>query len=485
MTLEDSVASSRATSAGGMNIYVDLDGTLVKSDILFEGVIALLKKRFTFIFYFPFWILKGKPFFKHAVFSRLEYDFSTLPYTTELVEYLREEKRKGRKIVLATGNCTEVANSISRELPIFDGILATETQNLAGRLKLERIKQHANGQPFAYAGNSSADHPILEASEEPILVNPTASLKRKWKSRTAHRTIDGRTIGPIRSIVKSMRVHQWVKNALLFVPLFLSHQAGELAKLADVTVGFLAFSLIASGTYLLNDLLDITADRKHLVKRRRPFAAADLPILPGCWAIIGLVGVGALIAYAVSPKLLLMCGIYLVGTLTYSFFTKSFIILDAINLAGLYTVRLGAGAAIIDTALSFWLLGFSMFVFLSLAFIKRCTELAHRKDSQDVALHGRDYRAEDLSLIKSMGVASGFIAILVVAMYINHEDVTTMYREPRILWLICPVVLYWLMRMWIKMGRGEMYTDPVEFSIRDRTSLLCGLLIVLTILAAI
>lgn len=479
------MTSSRAAPTGALNIYVDLDGTLVKSDILFEGIIALLKKRFTFIFYFPFWLLKGKPFFKRAVFSRLEFDFSTLPFTAELVEYLRQEKCKGRKIVLATGNCVEVANSVARELPIFDGILATETQNLAGTIKLERIKQHANGQPFSYAGNSSADHPILEASEEPILVNPTAALKWKWKSRTAHRTIDGRTNSPIKSIVKSMRVHQWVKNALLFVPLFLSHQAGELDKLIDVTVGFFAFSLIASGTYLFNDLLDVAADRKHHVKRRRPFATADLPIVPGCWAIIGLVGVGALSAYVVSPKLLMMCGIYLVGTLTYSFFTKSFIILDAINLAGLYTVRLGAGAAIIDTALSFWLLGFSMFVFLSLAFIKRCTELAHRNDPQDIALHGRDYRAEDLSLIKSMGVSSGFIAILVVAMYINHEDVTTMYREPRILWLICPTVLYWLMRMWIKMGRGEMYVDPVEYSLKDRTSLLCGLLIVITIVAAI
>lgn len=468
-----------------MNIYVDLDGTLVKSDILLEGIVGLLKKRFVYIFSLPFWILKGKPFFKNAIFSRLNYDFSTLPYTIELVDHLKQEKDKGRKIILATGNCLEVANSVCRELPIFDGILATEHQNLAGRLKLEKIRQHANGEPFSYAGNSSVDHQILEASDEAILVNPTASLKRKWKSRTAHKIIDGRRIGPIKSIVKSMRVHQWIKNALLFVPLVLSHQANNLEMLVYVAIGFVSFSFIASGTYLLNDLLDISADRKHPVKRHRPFAAADLPILSGCCAIIGLIGIGALLAYAVSLKFLMTCGIYLIGTLTYSFWLKSYIILDAINLAGLYIVRLIAGAVITGTVLSFWLLSFSMFVFLSLAFIKRCTELAHQKDIQNESLHGRDYRAEDLSLIKSMGVSASFVSILVVAMYINHEDVTILYRQPQILWIICPIVLYWLMRMWIKMGRGEMYVDPVEFSIKDRASLLCGVLIAVTILAAI
>jgi len=468
-----------------MNIYVDLDGTLVKSDLLVEGIFALIKQQFMLIFMLPFWLLKGKAYFKNSIFYHVDFDFSALPYSSEFVDYLKRERSNGRKIILATGNCLAVAEAVQRNLPIFDGIMATEEVNLTGPTKLEKIRQHAEGQPFSYAGNSSVDQEILEAAEEPVLVNPTSALRKKWKSRQPHKIFDSKTKSFFRSAISAMRVHQWTKNTLLLVPLLLSHQANNIAMLIAVIAGFLAFSLIASGTYLFNDLLDISADRQHPVKKHRPFASAELSVFAGCYLIVALVGSGFLLAYWISLDFLLMCGVYLVGTLAYSFVFKSYIILDAINLAGLYTVRLLAGAVISNTELSFWLLSFSMFIFLSLAFIKRCTELAGKSKVGERSLHGRDYGVDDLSNIRSMGIASGFVSILVVAMYINSEEVVQTYRQPQLLWLICPVLLYWLMRLWIKMDRGEMHVDPVVYSIKDRTSILCGLSVVMTIFAAV
>ena len=468
-----------------MNIYVDLDGTLVKSDLLQEGLVCLLKQRFIYIFAMPFWLLKGKAFFKTAIFTRLNTDFSNLPFTQELLDYLQQEKSKGRKIILTTGNSIEVANAVCGQLPIFDGVIATENQNMVGNKKLETIRHHAGGEPFSYAGNSAVDHPILLASAEPILVNPSASLRKKWRSLDAFKTIESQKPGYFKLLIKSMRVHQWAKNILLFAPLFLAHKANDLEVLTSVAIGFVSFSLIASGTYLLNDLLDIPADRQHPVKRHRPFAAAELPISFGLFAIAGLLGFGALLAYMVSLEFLGMCGIYLIGTLAYSFYIKSYIILDVITLTALYIIRLFSGAVIAATSLSFWLLGFAMFVFLSLAFLKRCTELGFHGSVGNESLAGRDYRIEDLSLVRSMGVASSFVSVLVIAMYINSEDVILLYRHPQTLWVICPVVLYWLMRMWIKSNRGELHDDPVEFSIKDPVSLLCGAIVVVTLLAAI
>jgi 4-hydroxybenzoate polyprenyltransferase len=286
--------------------------------------------------------------------------------------------------------------------------------------------------------------------------------------------------------LRALRVHQWLKNVLVFLPLLLAHRIGDMALLARVGIAFVAFCACASATYVLNDLLDVRADRAHVRKRLRPFASGALQPRDGWLAASGLLLVGAALAFALrtTPRFALVLGLYCLFTVAYSIYLKRIAILDVMCLAGLYTLRIFAGGAAADIAPSFWLLAFSMFIFLSLAIVKRYTELETAAQA-DGTLSGRAYGRDDAALLLGLGPAAGFVAVLVIALYINSPESLALYGHPKFLWLLCPLILYWVTRVWFLTKRGHMHDDPVVFAATDPTSLVLGALCALLVRLAV
>jgi len=453
-------------------IYVDLDGTLIATDMLWESICLLLRKRPVDALQLPLWLLAGKAGFKQRLATRVASDPTTLPYRREVIEYLEREQQRGREIVLATATHRQVADGIAAHLGFFCDVLATdEGTNLSGDTKLEQIQMHAESRPFEYLGNSSADLPVWERAHRVVLVSPSRAAARGAEQLDAPKhEIETVSLG-WRPLFRALRIHQWSKNALLFVPLLLAHEIGDPARLLAVLVAFLCFSLIASATYLLNDLLDIEADRQHPRKSKRPFATGALPIPTGFALIAGLLlaGFGAsllLLPLAVTGMLLL----YLISTAAYSFYFKEQLFLDVLLLAGLYTLRVLTGAAAGEVPVSPWLLAFSTFFFLGLALVKRYVELLSAKTQEREHLARRGYRVDDLSVVESMGITSGYLAVLVLCLYVSNDDVSRLYPNPNLLWLISPIMLYWITRMWFLARRGSLPDDPVLFAVTDGTS---------------
>ena len=283
---------------------------------------------------------------------------------------------------------------------------------------------------------------------------------------------------PLRAL-KALRPHQWVKNSLVFAPALLAHDVANPSRLADTAIAFACFCAVASGTYLVNDMLDVEADRKHPRKRHRPFAAGTLKTSTGIVMATLLVCGGFAASSQLLPGLFTaMLGIYFGLTTLYSIFLKEQLFLDVLLLAALYTLRVLAGGVAAAVPISPWLLAFSVFFFLSLAFVKRYVELlgAQATDSGDLAR--RAYRVDDLGLVETMGISSGYISVLVLGLYISSEDVTRLYASPALLWLVTPVMLYWVSRVWFLARRGSLHDDPVLFAATDPRSYICGVLIV-------
>jgi 4-hydroxybenzoate polyprenyltransferase len=288
----------------------------------------------------------------------------------------------------------------------------------------------------------------------------------------------------IRSAVRALRPHQWAKNVLVFVPLLTAHQLGETGALLAAGWAFLAFGFCASSVYLLNDMLDLDADRLHPRKSKRPFAAGQISLLYG-FALTPLLLLGAFAIAASLPVEFFAClAAYYVLTLAYSFHLKRILMLDTICLAALYTSRIVAGAAAVSVTLSFWLLLFSVFLFLSLALVKRYAELEGMRRRQQLKAAGRGYHIEDLPVLQSFGAAAGYLSVLVLALYINSPEVAELYTRPKVIWFLCALMLYWISRIWMKTHRGEMHDDPVIYALRDRISLGIGVLVAITVVVA-
>jgi len=456
-------------------LCVDLDGTLVKTDILFESVLALLKSNPLCILLLPIWFLKGKAHFKRQIAQRVTLDVTCLPYNQDLLTCLTREHRAGRKIFLATATDATIAQQIANHLGLFTSVIASDgVNNFKGHQKLQAIKDYIGPGRFSYAGNDKIDLAVWKGSHSAILVNASEDTVRK-----ARKVANVSDIFPNRqwhfgAFIKAIRVHQWVKNVLILVPLIVSHQVGNYDYLLNAMVAFIAFSLCASGTYILNDLLDLEADRHHPQKKTRAFAAGDLPIKLGMITSPLFSMAGLALSLLLPAPFTLVLVIYFMLTLGYSFYLKHTVLIDVILLAGLYTIRIVGGGAAIDVTISKWLLLFSLFFFLSLAFLKRFSELQElRSEGKDNSV-SRDYFASDLSQVASMGVASGYIAVLVYTLYISSVEVKGLYGFPEVLWLICPIILYWISRMWLLAHRGQMHHDPVVFTIRDKVSYALG-----------
>ncbi len=454
-------------------LCVDLDGTLVKSDTLFDALCQLVRQNPLGVGKIFLWAARGRAQLKTEVARRAPLSVAQLPYNAALLHDLQEQRKQGRKIYLATGADASVAERIAAHLGLFDGVLATdgETNLTAGR-KLARLQQTFG--VFDYVGNSRADLVLLTHARRAMVANPTVGLRLAlWLRRTPISRVFLDRQPTRRVLMKALRVHQWAKNILLAAPLLMSHKVTPV-KVAALAGAFVCFSFIASASYLINDMLDVESDRRHPSKRHRPFASGDLSVAGGLVLACSL----AVAACALLPFLpvgfRIWLGVYLLATTSYTLYLKQLAVVDVLLLSGLYTLRLLAGGAATATDISYWLASFSSFLFLSLAMVKRFSELENLREGGTTAAHGRGYLVTDLEQIRSFGTASAYAAVLVFMLYIARPDVTELYRHPGRLWLIVPIILYWLHRVWLLASRAELDDDPVVFAMRDPISLIAG-----------
>jgi len=472
-------------ATGAPPLVVDLDGTLIKSDMLLETFLLLLRKNPLFVFLVPLWLLRGKATLKREIASRVEIEPELLPYTPGFVEYVRGEAGKGRRVVLATASDAHIARPIAEHLGLADVLSSDGETNLSGARKLDAIVRMLGDKRFVYAGNADVDRAIWSHAEGAIAVNATGSAIDAW-ARSGINFVERFERKPetLRKVVKAIRPHQWAKNLLIFVPMVLAHRILDVTTWIESILAFASFSLLASSVYVTNDLLDIPNDRHHHRKRNRPFAAGDVSILVGFALAAALIVVGFGLSFLLPMRFSAILGLYFVVTTAYSAVLKRLAIIDVLVLASLYTVRIVAGAAATDTVVSYWLQAFSLFVFLNLAFIKRYTELHALLQAGKESTKGRGYRTSDLHQLGSLGSAAGYVAVLVLALYVNSPDVKTLYKNPSVLWGMLPLFLYWVSRLWVIASRGEMHDDPIVFALEDEASYAVAALLGLVVLFA-
>lgn len=467
-----------------ITLVVDLDGTLTPVDTLHESLARLLRRQPLQVLQAPLWLAAGRAGFKNAVAQRLRLDPGALPWNQPLLDYLREQKAAGRRLVLATAAHRQIADDVAAHLGLFDAVLATDDgHNLKGEAKLAAIRAQ-EGERFAYAGDSTADLPVWAGAQAAIVVGGTPQRLAQVQAGTPLERHFERPAGGWAAWLKALRVHQWAKNALLFVPLITAWPASMLVALGQLLLAFLAFSLVASATYVVNDLGDLDNDRAHPRKRLRPLASGALPVLQVLAVALALLLLGFAMALALSPAFALALAVYLVLTTAYSAALKRYVLLDVLALGLLYTIRIIAGAVAIQVAVSSWLLVFSAFIFFSLALVKRCAELVLYRQQGRTASSGRDYRVDDLVVLWPMGVGASLSAVVVFGLFVSAPETLARYATPGLLWITAAGLLYWLGRLWIKTSRGEMHDDPVVYALRDRGSRLTVLAMVAAALAA-
>jgi 4-hydroxybenzoate polyprenyltransferase len=415
---------------------------------------------------------------KQRLAREVNLNVGVLPYRAEVVAFVREQRAAGQRTILATASDESVARAVAAQVGVFDDVIASDGHsNLRGPAKLRAVRQRLGGGAFDYIGDSSADMAMWEAARQAFVVGSKRQLRRAAQV-CSPTEIETAPRGGCQGLVKALRPQQWAKNVLLGVPLIVSHNLGHWADVMAVAVAFVAFGMAASAIYLVNDLLDLEADRQHPRKCRRPFASGRVSVQAGAAAVVPLLLGSALLALGMLPVGFVgMLGMYVALSLAYSLYLKRKMLVDVFCLAGLYTLRILAGAVAIGVVVSPWLLAFSMFLFLSLAFVKRYSELKLMGGGSQGAARGRGYVAGDLETFRSMGPTSGYLAVLVLCLYINSADVLKLYHRPGLLWLVCPVVLYWITRIWFLVQRYEMPDDPVNFALRDRVSYLAGAVI--------
>jgi 4-hydroxybenzoate polyprenyltransferase/phosphoserine phosphatase len=462
-------------------LCIDLDGTLIKTDLLWESLLRLLRHNPLYAFAALWWWRRGRAHLKARIAARVQIDPASLPYNRSLLELIEAEKRQGRRILLVTASDAQLARLVANHLGIFDELLASDGHtNLRGKNKGAKLAERFGVHGFDYAGNSSADLPVWEQAREAIVVGAGPRLIDRARQRARINQVIPNPNSKGAALLKSLRPHQWVKNLIVFVPLLTSHKITEWPLPLDALIGFIAFCCCASATYVLNDLFDLAADRHHPTKRLRPFAAGDLPLPIGLVAFPVLLAAGALLGLQLGLGFLAVLAIYCTLTTSYSWWLKKIALLDVFCLAGLYTLRLIAGHEATGIVFSFWLLVFSMFIFLSLALVKRYLELENARQ-QGKAIPGRGYAAGDAPVVATLGASSGFLAVLVLALYVNSPEVRLLYRTPTWLLLICPLLLYWISRVWLMAHRGQMHEDPIVFALKDKVSYLIGLVTLLVL----
>ncbi len=457
-------------------LVVDLDGTLLRTDVFYESILMVVRQNPFNLFRLPCWLFKGKAALKKQLADRISFDPSALPYNDALLSWLKEQKAAGRRLILCTGADSSIARPIAAHLHLFDEVMASDgITNLSRANKANALVSRFGEKGFDYAGNESADFPVWEKAHAAIVVRASARFIKKVADCCPVENVFSLEPLSVSVWVGTLRMHQYLKNALLFVALGAAHQLGDMNSELLLIVAFFSFSFCASSVYIMNDLLDIESDRLHPRKANRPFASCRLPVSAGLMLAPLLVLVSIALALFVNVTFLWWLMVYFVLTSAYSLGLKRLALIDCFVLAMLYTLRIVAGAAAVQVTMSFWLLAFSLFLFLSLSFVKRFAEIENQKQQGRDKIHGRGYHASDASLIQTLGVTAGFSSVLVLAFYLNSDTVIALYRSPQWVWGAVLVMLFWVSWVWMQASRAKMHDDPLVFALKDRTSLVAAL----------
>jgi 4-hydroxybenzoate polyprenyltransferase len=467
-------------------VYVELNGTLLATNTLWESALQLVRQKPVSLLMLPFWLFRGKAWFWHRMSQSVALEPSLLPFRPNVLAYLQSQKAAGRHLFLVTRSSRQTANAVVDHLGLFEGVVVGEgKQKLMAKGKLEAIRSHCKNARFEYVGQGRADVPVIEAASVVTLVNPSwRTLALVRRDQNTYRTL-GALPSPFRAMIRSLRPHHWTKNLLLAVPLVVAQQWYNLNSLSLLAAGILCFSLIASSIYVCNDLLDLPADRRHPTKCQRPLAKGDLDIPSGLWMAVGLFALAMVLGLLLMPSdFVLLLLAYALTASAYSMYFKRRMVLDVVVLSGLYTIRIFAGGAAVDIVVSAWLMAFSMFFFLSLAFAKRYTELAKTGEDTQGTGRSRPYTKTDLEIFRSVGPTCGILSVLVLALYINSPAVLALYHQPQALWFLCPVLLYWILRVWFLTLRVKIDYDPVMLALRDRVSYVAAAVVVLILFLA-
>jgi 4-hydroxybenzoate polyprenyltransferase/phosphoserine phosphatase len=470
----------------GRPLCLDLDGTLIATDALWESFLLLIKEKPLLVPLLPIWLAAGRAQLKRKIAEHVLPNPASLPYRQEVLDYIERAKAEGRPIFLVTASDQKIARAISDHLGLFDDVIGSDGEtNLKADRKKAYLDERFGAKGYDYVGDSSADLVLFASAHRAILVGASASTVTKARAAGEVEELVPRDGKKLKAIIKAIRPHQWMKNSLLFVAAILAHKYTDPVVMGHALAGFVAFSLVASSVYVLNDLLDLESDRQHRTKKNRPFASGKLSIPFGLILspTIAIVGLGVALLFTPLLFTAVLFG-YLLLTTAYSVYLKRKLIVDVLTLAGLFTYRVIAGGIAADVLVSFWLLSFSMFFFSGLAFVKRYSEVVAIMGKDQKRVPGRNYWVEDLDIIKTVGPACGLMAVLVFCLYINSPKVLELYPRPEALWLIAPVMLYWITRIWFLAARNQLDDDPVVFALSDRISHLAALATGACILAA-
>lgn len=457
-------------------LIVDLDGTLLRSDMLFESFWSAFGRDWRVAFTAAAALRNGRATLKQRLAKLARLEPATLPYDDKVIDYVKAWRARGGRTALVTASDQSIADGIAAHLDLFDEVHGSDgARNLKGPEKASFLSERFGAGHYVYMGDSEADLPVWQAAAKAVTVNASAPLQSKAEA-VAPEIEHLRTVAPsLRPYIKALRPHQWMKNILVFLPMLASHQF-DMTTLMLSLMAFVAFSVTASSVYVVNDMLDLAADRAHPRKRKRPFACGAVPIQHGMVMAAGLIVLGAVLSLLVGmPFFALLCG-YFILTTAYSLHLKRLIVLDICVLAALYSMRIVAGAVATEIPLSVWLLAFGIFFFLSLAAVKRQAELVDSAQRGTLKARGRGYTVGDLPIVTMIAISAGYVAVLVLVLYVNSPSVAQLYQTPNMLWGIGAVVLFWITRTVMIAHRGLMHDDPVVYAARDRVSQMCLLL---------
>lgn len=471
----------RAAGHTTLPLCIDLDGALVASDTLWDGALALLRERPLNLLALPFWLLGGRAAVKRHLAAAPPLDVSTLPYRDDVLAYAAEARAAGREVALVTASTRAIAEAVAAHTGAFDYVVASDDENLGGARKREALVARYGARGFEYVGDSRADRAAWDAAAAGSPVGPSRAIRH---ALAAAREFAGVRVGGARAWVRAVRIRQWLKNLLVFLPLIAAHRAAEVRLLLDALLAFIVFGLGASAVYVANDLADLASDRRHPAKRARPFAAGEIPIPAGLAAIVLLVVAAFACAAPLPTSFAAVMSAYLAANVLYTLTLKRVILADVVALGGMYALRVIAGAFATSVPVSPWLMGFSLFFFLSLAFLKRYAELRRLSVEGAGATPGRAYLPSDASMLAVLGPGCALSAALVLGLYIQGDAVATLYAAPAVLWALVPLFVYWSGRVWLLAQRGDLDEDAILFAIRDPASYIVAVLAVMVFAAA-
>lgn len=460
-----------------LTLVVDLDDTLISTDTLLENFWLAWSVQWRTPIEALKTLAKGKLALKQKLHDISAIDPARLPYNPDVLDVITQWRSRGGRVALVTGATQQMADAVAEHLGIFDAAHGScDGINLTGAKKAQFLDATFGPAGYSYIGDAPSDLAIWQGAAGAITLNSSKAFQTRVEALVADAIHLPARKAALSDYLEAMRPHQWLKNVLVFLPMLAAHRL-DLVTALQAVLGFVAFSLVASATYILNDLLDLSADRAHPRKCQRPFASGRIRLIHGTWMIPALAISGALVALAGGLELFAVLVAYTMLTVLYSVKLKRLAMIDICALATLYTLRILAGSAATGVPSSLWLLAFATFFFFSLAAVKRYAELVDGVASGRAMATGRGYHVDDRSIVANIMVSSGLISILVLALYANSEPVQKLYHYPEFLWGVCLVLLYWTNRVALLTHRGEMHDDPVVFAMRDRTSLCCVMIV--------